>query len=227
MPVWSKRIIMSVVGVGLAGAWLGEAVAHRRAQRGYAEAIRARRQIELEMGGLRAEREQFAKSLSNEQRRTEALTAKLSAREQELRDVVARLAQEGYIVQELQGRLLAMQQQVDQFQGELAINFQERAKSNSPSSGMVQLEKVVVTRPASGKSGMEGRVLSVHPEWRFVVVDLGWDSVTIGDVVSIYRENHLLGKARIERVQQQVSAATLLPEWNKAEIQVNDLVRAL
>ena len=228
MSVGAKRIIIGIVASGLAAAWIGEAIARRKVQRGYEETLRARRKLELELGGLRAEREQLAQSLTSEQRRSEELTAKLNARDQELREVVSRLAQEEYIVSELQGRVVAMQHQLDQLQGELAVNFQERTEGGAAApGGMVHLEKVVVTKPQAGKTALNGRVLSVHPEWRFVVVDIGWDRVTIGDVVSIYRDNQLLGKARIERVQEQVSAATLLPEWNKSEIKINDLVRAL
>jgi hypothetical protein len=227
VSIAAKRIIVGVVTLGLAAAWLGEALARRKAQRGYEEAIRARRQVELEVGGLRAEHEQLAKALSGEQQRAEDLTAKLAARDQELQEVIARLAQEAYIVQELQGRVGSMQQHLDQLQGELAVSFQDRAETGGSSDRMVQLEKVTVSRPKSGKAGLKGRVVSVHPQWRFVVVDLGWDIVTIGDVISIYRDNQLLAKARIERVQEQVAAATLLPEWTKSEIKVNDLVRAL
>ena len=227
MSIGAKRIIASVVAVGLTAAWLGEALARRRAQRGYEEAVRARRRVELEVGGLRAEREQLAQTLAGEQRRAEELTTKLAARDQEVREVVTRLAQEEYIVQQLQGRVATMQQHLDQLQGELAVNFQDRAETSASPDGMVHLEKVVVSQPKAGKVGLQGRVVSVHPQWRFVVVDLGWDTVTIGDVISIYRDNQLMAKARIERVQEQVSAATLLPEWTKSEIKINDLVRAL
>jgi len=92
---------------------------------------------------------------------------------------------------------------------------------------MIELEKVVVTHPASPAPGLQGRVLSVNPEWHFVVIDLGWDVVNIGDVVSIYRNDQLLGKARVERVQEQVCAAALLPEWVESQVQVNDVVRVL
>ena len=75
--------------------------------------------------------------------------------------------------------------------------------------------------------GLEGRVVSVYPDWKFVVIDLGWDVVKVGDVVSIYRKDQLLGKARIERVQEQACAATVLPDWNITAIQVNDAARIL
>jgi hypothetical protein len=67
----------------------------------------------------------------------------------------------------------------------------------------------------------------VHKEWSFVVVSLGWNSVKIGDTISILRDDRLLAKAKVERVQEDVSAATLLPDWQDVEVAVNDLVQVL
>ena len=88
----------------------------------------------------------------------------------------------------------------------------------------MQLERIVVSRT---DAGLHGRVLSIDKNWNFVVVDLGWSAVGIGDTLSIYREEQLLAKARVERVQEGICAASLLPEWSTAEIRVNDQVRAL
>jgi hypothetical protein len=85
----------------------------------------------------------------------------------------------------------------------------------------------VVSRASDPETAFAGRVISFNPQWRFVVMDLGWDAVNIGDVVSIYRREQLLGKARVERVQEAVSAASLLPDSFEAEIEINDVVRLL
>ena len=124
-------------------------------------------------------------------------------------------------------RLAAIQQQMEQLQGELAATLETRPKAASAdaSSAPVRLERVVVS--AGGAAGFQGRVLSVHQDWDFVVIDLGWNTVRVGDTVSIFRHNELLAKAKVERVQEAACAATVLPEWNAAEIRVNDLVRAL
>ena len=59
------------------------------------------------------------------------------------------------------------------------------------------------------------------------MISLGWDAVRIGDVVSIFRNDQLQAKAKIERVQEGVCAATVLPDWKTEAIQLNDLVRIL
>lgn len=222
------RAGLIVAGVSFVVISAGQWAARQRVERRYQDALQARKQLELEVGELRADRERLAGGLASEQQRMAQLSATVSAKEAEQQDIVERLMQEERIIQELQGRLLAMQLQFDRVQGELAVALQGRAAgSPQPSGKVVQLERVVVTHSASTVPGLQGRVLSVNPEWRFVVIDLGWDVVNIGDVVSIYRNDQLLGKARVERVQEQVSAATLLPEWLESGIQVNDVVHVL
>ena len=89
----------------------------------------------------------------------------------------------------------------------------------------MQLDRVVVSE--AGTSSLQGRIMSVHRDWNFVVIDLGWGQVRIGDTVSIFRNSQLLAKARVERVQEGVCAATVLPGWETAEIQINDVASIL
>ena len=149
----------------------------------------------------------------------------------ELEQSVGRLMEETRTVRELQMHLAAMQQQMDQLQGELAVTLQEhqgtpgQARQQQPKPAPVQLEKIVVSD--AGSVGLQGRVLSVHRDWSFVVIDLGWDAVKIGDVASVFRNEQLLAKVRVDRVQEGICAATLLPEWEHADVRVNDSVRVL
>jgi hypothetical protein len=97
---------------------------------------------------------------------------------------------------------------------------------------LVELEKVTVSpggppalradRP--GGATVSGRVLEVNREWQFVVVDLGWDVLAIGDVLGVYRNGALIAKVGVERVQEQVAAATILPDYREAAVAVEDQV---
>ncbi len=228
MSTQGIRIALVITGVGLAGGWGMEWAAHQTVKRRYEAALQTQRNLELELGEVRAEHERVAEALTAEQQRAGQLSAALTEKDRVLQQTMARLAHEDLMTQELQDRLLAMQRQFDQAQGELAVALQSRtAETSGAGGGMVQLEKVVVSQPALADSASQGHVVSVHPEWKFVVIDLGWDAVRIGDVVSIYRDEELLGKARVERVQEKVSAVTLLPDWMQTEVRVNDIVRVL
>lgn len=221
---WSVGIL---AGIGLAAVWAVELSSRRGIERRYRESLEARRALTLEVGELRSAREELASALLEEHQQTEQLSGALSAKDAELTAVLARLSKEDRVIQELEDKLLAMQHQLAHTQGELAVALQAKAlPSTAESRHAVQLEKVIVAHAAS-EPALQGRVLSVNPEWQFVVINLGWNVLDIGEVVSIYHDNTLMAKARVERVQEQASAATLLPEWGQAEIRVDDVVRAL
>ena len=228
MSTQGIRIALIITGVGLAGGWGAEWAAHQTVKHRYEVALQTQRTLELELGEVRAEQQRVTEALAKEEQRSGQLASALLEKDQVLQQTMARLAHEDLITQELQDRLLAMQRQFDEVQGELAVALQSRtAETAGAGGGMVQLEKVVVSQPAIADAASQGHVVSVHPEWKFVVIDLGWDAVRIGDVVSIYRDEALLGKARVERVQESVCAATVLPEWTTQEIRINDFVRVL
>ena len=221
-----RQVLLAVLGVVLIGAAAGEHIYRRTVERRYHEAVQGRQQLELRFGEILATHEQLNSDLTSERRRSKELSEALASVRGQLEEAVGRLSQESRTVRELQMRLAAMQQHMDQLQGELALTLQEGqggAKSEKP--GPVQLERVLVSD--AGAPGLQGRVVSVHRDWRFVVINLGWDAVKIGDTVSIFRNDELLAKARVERVQEGICAATLLPEWETAEVRINDLVRVL
>ena len=195
MSSGTPRLLIIVLGVGLSVGWLGEAIARRRLVRSHQETVKARQALELQMGEIRADREKLAASLTGEQERVERLSQTLSAKDSELQAVIGRLTEEERIIQGLQGELLAMQQQVERMD-DRRISRQPRTSASGASAAMVELEKVVVTQATTSPGiGIEGRVLSVHPEWEFVVIDLGWNIVNIGDLVSIYHNEQLVGTA--------------------------------
>ncbi len=206
----------------LAAAALGEHGLRRTVQARLRQSIVARESLAQQVAGIYVDLEQIKSDLTLEQVRSRVLARQLADRTKTLETTMARLQAESRTVGELQVRLAATGQQMGQLQGELAMALQTSGL-RSP-EGTVELERVVVT---DGASGVEGRIVSVHPDWNFVVIDLGWDAVRIGDTVSIYRDNQLTAKARIERVQASVAAATLLPEWKAAEVQINDTARLL
>ena len=223
-----KRIGMVIVGLGVVAALVIEGTARFRVEARYQEALKIQRKLEQQLTQVRDERNRLFEVVQREQKKSEQLAKELSAKDQQLQDIGGRLAQESTVVKDLRTKLADSQQHFERTQDELALALQSQATSaSSGSDKTIRLEKVVVAASGPGTSVHPGRVVSVNPDWRFVVIDFGWDRVEIGDVVSIYRNEELLGKARIERVQEDVAAATLLPEWIQAEIRVDDVVRVL
>ncbi len=222
-----RRILVSGLGVMLVAAAIEEHLSRGLMARRLHETLEGRRQLELQFGEVLATHQQITSQLKNEQQRSQQLSTALADAQKKLEETTARLAAETRTVHELEQRLASTQHEASQLQGELAVALQQTGQKNAQaeSSSAVQLERVVVSDVST--PALQGRVVSVHRDWNFVVIDLGWDAVRIGDMVSIFHNDQLLAKARIERVQEGVAAATLLPEWQKTEIHVNDLVRVL
>ena len=221
------RMTLAVSGAVLVAAAATAHVNRLLTQRRYEQAVASREALERQYAQALANHDRLTRQLSEEQGRSQELAKALADKNAELEEAVGRLTEEAQTIRALQVRLAAMTQQMDQLQGELALSLQQQGtgQARAAETGTVQLERIIV---ADAKTpGQEGRVLSVHSNWGFVVVDLGWNTVKIGDTVSILHGDQLLAKARIERVQEGVSAATLLPEWEHAQININDLVQVL
>lgn len=76
-----------------------------------------------------------------------------------------------------------------------------------------------------GMSVPQGRVLKVNPEHHFIVVSLGPnEGAQEGRYVQLYRSGTFLGEGRIDRVYQNLSAATVLSEDTLSHIREGDQV---
>ncbi|MDD4909913.1 MAG: hypothetical protein PHR44_04450 [Candidatus Omnitrophica bacterium] len=77
--------------------------------------------------------------------------------------------------------------------------------------------------PSAGETGNSGKVLVVNREYNFVVIDLGVeDGIKAGEVLSLYRDNRLLGDIKIEKVHESMSAANMLSEGMKDRVKEGD-----
>ncbi|MBI3319264.1 MAG: hypothetical protein HYZ89_01580 [Candidatus Omnitrophica bacterium] len=178
--------------------------------------------------------------LSAEQSRSQKLSEALEVKTKEVNQVVSRLEAEARAVETLQGRLAQMEGQLAQMEGQisqlqaelvLSSRAREELAQRMPAQaggGPTELEKIqVMVGPLGGLNEASGKIIQINPDWQFVVVDLGWHTVNIGDVLGIYRRDQLIAKVKVERVQEQVAAASILPEYRTADIAVNDRVTVL
>ena len=219
-----RWILIVGIGVVLVGVAVEEYLHRRVVQQRYVVSEEARRELTRELRQLATVHQDTQVLLQREREQTHALTEMVAEQRTQLDETITRLAEVDRTTRALQLRLVTMEQQLGQVQGELALAL-ERFTAQQPESDAVQLERVVISRGAG--QPLIGRVVSIDQEWRFVVINLGWDTVKIGDTVSILRNDQLLAKARIERVQERVAAATLLPDWQDVQVQVNDVVQIL
>ena len=229
-PRWRVRawwMAWGVTAVGIAAVWSIDHTAYRTLKIQYDAATAAHEQLAQQVDRLRGDYRRLLEAVSASQAKTQDLTRALSAKEDALRQTETRMRQADLVMQELQERLAVVQHHFDLLQEEYMLSMHSRDEEHLGRASQIELEKVVVIPQSSTATGWEGRVVAVHPEWQFIVVDLGWETVNLGDVVAIYHGSQIVAKARIERVQKEASVATLLPEWTADQITVNDAVRAL
>ena len=217
-----------LTALGIAAVWLIDQASYRTLKIQYEAATAAHQQLAQQVERLRGDYRRLLDTLSSQQTKTQDLTRALSAKEEVLHQAQARMKQGDLVIQELQDRLSLVQHHFDLLQEEFMLSMRARdGERAGGTASSVELEKVVVTPPNALTAGWEGRVLAVHPEWQFVVLSLGWETVNLGDMVAIYHGGEMVAKARIERVQKEASVATLLPAWAVEHIAVDDAVRAL
>ncbi len=92
----------------------------------------------------------------------------------------------------------------------------------SPVAGAkMELGKIIV-KP---QNGPQGYVLTVDTEADFVICNLGLkQGIKPDDLLSVYRGNNYLGDIKATRVQDEMSAADLVPPLTSKEVQKNDSV---
>jgi peptidoglycan hydrolase CwlO-like protein len=85
----------------------------------------------------------------------------------------------------------------------------------------VKLGKIVVQK----ESGKAVRVQMVNPMYGFIIVNAGKrDGLAKNTVINIVRNNKIIGKAVVEKLKDNTAAAVTMPEWNKDDIKVGDMI---
>ncbi|MFH1504065.1 MAG: hypothetical protein ABIH08_01565 [Candidatus Omnitrophota bacterium] len=101
-------------------------------------------------------------------------------------------------------------------------NLEERLQNFSRKSEVIELEKIVVT----SNPLLNGEVLDVNEEYRFILVNLGRaNGLDLGDVLAVYRGSEFIGKAEVQRLEEKAAACAVLPEWKEREFKEKDLVK--
>ncbi len=160
-------------------------------------------------------------ALQTEAKRSARLQQLLAEKSRELHQLVARLDSATQQLASLQEDVHSRDGHIGQLQTELLVARQAPPKADAST---VQLDPISV---AFSLPQRQGRVVQVNPEWDFVVVNLGWDALKMGDLIKITREEKVIAQAQVERLQQTASAARLLPDYPAAGVQVNDIVSAV
>jgi len=213
------------------------------------ELEQAKTRVEEELTRARQELVQSQDELTKAVEARETLARSLEDREQEIgrltkdvEQVRNDAKQAATQLNELQAERETMRQQVtdlERAKGELESKIMELSERPT-----VELDKVVVSSdpfamaqpppigagmPGGASAGpLEGQVVVINREYDFIVMNLGKNQgLSVGQEFQIVRGDQVLGRAKVEKVYDELSAAGLLPESKKNEIREGDSVRAL
>lgn len=161
-------------------------------------------------------------ALYSEQERAEQLNQMLLRKTGEVKRLAQRLQEDAEIIQSLKEENTAKEKQISKLQTELILAVDSFGDNPNRSDTARELERIAVSL-SEGEDNL-GRIVQIHPEWEFVVLDLGWDNVVIGDVLGVYRDEELVAEVQVERVQEKAAAARVLPKYDTINIALNDRV---
>jgi hypothetical protein len=167
----------------------------------------------------------MAQALALERQRAGELRTLLAGKTQEADLLAQQLAAQSAAALQLEQVVSRQHGHISRLQTTLLMTQQRVAETTRRSPAIapaVVLDKVTV--PLGGQEHT-ARVLHVNPEWNFVIVNAGWERLGIGDVLQVYRDEALVARAEVERVQEEAAAARVLPAYHAAAIHVNDQVR--
>ena len=218
-----------------------------------AELQQAKSRIEEDLGKARKELTQSQQELAKAVEAQETLSRSVEDREREIGRLTKDLEQTRTEQKQVSSQLSDLQTERDAIKRQLADL--EKAKSDLETKVMelsnrptVELDKVVVGSDGSSAGAAAGgatalpvstsasakpdaHVVVINREYDFVVMNLGKNhGVSIGQEFQIVRGEKVLGKVKVEKVYDELSAAALLPGAQKEDIRDGDngdAVRAL
>lgn len=211
--------------------------------KGQVEALQeAKAQVEEELTQARTELSVSQEAVAKAVEAQETLTRSVEGREREISRLKTDLEQASDAQKDLSAQLAQLQAERDEIKQRL-LNL-EQAKGDlesqltALSSGgpTVELDKVRVTSEGEGAGPSvavpggvaNGQIIVVNRDYDFVVMNLGKNQgLSIGQEFQILRGETVLGKVKVEKVYEELSAAAILPESDKSSIREGDVVRAL
>ena len=194
------------------------------------KAVEAQEQLTKSIEDREREINRLTKDMAQAKDRTEQIASQLSGVQRERDDVKRQISDLERAKNQLESKVLELS------------SAQQQQTAAQPT---VELDKVFVTNtpqpiigtPASGTilpvtassgSDSDGQVVVVNREYDFVVMNLGKNhGLSIGQEFQIVRGAQVLGRVKVEKVYDELSAAAILPDSQKNNIREGDAVRAL
>lgn len=209
----------------------------------------AKTRLEEDLAGTQRTLSQAKEELVNSLKAQETLTRSIEDREREIARLTKDLDHAKSDSSRASSQLAKLQSERDEAKRQLAEL--ERAKSDLEARLMatdqptVELDTVLVSGggPSLGEAGSasilpvsasaggsqgDGQVVVINREYDFIVMNLGKNhGVSVGQEFQVARGTEVLGRVKVEKVYDELSAAAILPDSKKNSIREGDVVKAL
>ncbi len=210
----------------------------------------AKAKADQDLAKTAAQLEQIVQQLAEERTAKEALAKSVDDRQHEIDRLTKDLEQARTEKIALGDQLAALKNQQEGLQSQL-VKAQEakaalaaKVEAQAAPDSTVELDKVVVASPAAfgasapfasssssssqTVSALQGQVLVVNREYDFIVFNLGKNQgLQVGQEFQVLRGQEVLGRVRVEKVYDELSAAALLPDAKEDAIHEGDVVRPI
>ncbi|MCK5160853.1 MAG: hypothetical protein KAQ99_04690 [Candidatus Aureabacteria bacterium] len=164
-------------------------------------------QLKIELDRQISLAQKLVKELDLEREKTKQIEEKLSGLSHELETLSSGKEEILKKVKKLEEEKMALKKRL-----------QELSKTTE---GSVPLDPIYVR----AETRFFGNVLAVNAKYNFVVVNIGsGEGLIKGDELIISRGKTLVGKVRVEKVDNQMAVANILPEWLQEPIEEGDNV---
>ena len=198
-----------------------------------AKSVEAQQVLSKSIEDREQEITRLTKDLSQTKDEAQKTGAQITSLQRERDDVKRQVADLERAKSQLESKVMELSsssQQMDS--GQPTVELDKIFVSSSPSSSSVTSAVSPMTSssvlPVTSSSDAGGEVVVVNREYDFVVMNLGKNhGLSIGQEFQIVRGNQVLGKVKVEKVYDELSAAAILPESQKNSIREGDSVRAL
>ena len=201
--------------------------------------------VEGELTNVQTELTQLQSDLAKAVKAQETLTQSVDDREKEISRLTKELDSARNDAKQATAKLTELKTQQEEAKRQLSDLG--RAKSELESKVMelssqptVELDKVtvgdslapvpgtVVPLSVSSEPLANGQVVVINRDYDFIVMNLGKNhGLSIGQEFQVVRGAEVLGKVKVEKVYDELSAATILPDSKKSVIREGDTVKAL
>ena len=199
--------------------------------------IRAQETLTRDIEDREKEIARLTKDLEQIRGESKQMSGQLSALQDERDAVKKKLTDLERAKQDLESKVMELSDRptveldkvlVTNDQGGLGIGAMDSSSPAESLGSSGSAGSLVMPVSAGAASTAGGQVVVINREYDFIVVNLGKNhGLSVGQEFQIVRGNEVLGRAKVEKVYDELSAAALLPDSKKNSIREGDTVRAM